>query len=435
MASGPAVYIQTYGCSFNASDGETMAGVLAHAGYRIVNAPEGADVIILNSCTVKDRTYWEFEKRFGRLREAAGLGQGPPVIVAGCIPKTCQRTSLLEGVSVLGPDTVGQIEEVVRGTLAGQTIRRLTPPEGESSGVGRPLLPIQRQNPSVEILPIASGCLGACTFCQTRLARGRLHSFRPADIVQRARQALGEGVRELWVTAQDTGAYGKDRGYPLTRLLGQLCELDGDFRIRLGMCNPIWIWQDLAAYLDVFEHPRMFQFLHVPVQSGSDRVLSDMKRGNTAGQFNEICQAFSSRFPDGGLMTDIIVGYPSETEECFAATLALIERVKPAATNLSKFSPRPGTAAARLNPLPPRIVSERSRRAGEAVRRVARAYHEGWRGMRDRVLVSHTRSNGVLIAHNGAYRPVIVHGSGKPGEWLDVEYVDIADFHLKAKML
>lgn len=435
MTSGPAVYIQTYGCAFNASDGEVMAGVLAQAGYRVVSAPEQADVIILNSCTVKDRTYWEFEKRFTVLKDAAARGEGPRLIVAGCIPKAYQRTGLFRDVSVLGPDTLDQVGEVVRGTLAGLVMHHLTPTQDELAGGCRSLLPFRRQHPSVEILPIASGCLSACTFCQTRLARGRLHSFRPDDILQRARQALAEGVRELWITAQDTGAYGKDCDYPLPRLLGQLCELEGDFRIRLGMSSPIWIWRDLAAYLDVFDHPRMFRFLHAPVQSGSDRILGEMRRENTAQQFIEICEAFSRRFPEGALMTDIIVGYPTETEEDFAATLALIERVGPAATNRSKFSPRPGTAAARLTPLPQKIVTDRSLRSGEVVRRVASSYHERWVGRQDRVLIHQARDKGVLIAHNSAYRPVILHGSSRPGEWIDVEYVDFADFHLKARSL
>lgn len=429
-----AVCIETYGCSFNVSDGEVLAGILAREGYELVTCPDEADVIILNTCTVKDRTYWEFEKRFGYLKKAAAEGSGPRVILTGCIPKAYERTELLAGVSALGPDALRRIGEVVRETLAGRTIQFLGGTAPDQAEVDRPNLPVRRHNPTVEILPIAAGCLSACSFCQTRLARGRLTSFRPADILQRARQAVAEGVRELWVTAQDTGAYGKDCNYPLPRLLGQLCELEGDFRIRLGMSSPIWIWEDLKDYLEALAHPRMFRFLHVPVQSGSDCVLKAMKRGNTAAQFIAICDAFHERFPEGLLMTDVIVGFPGEGERDFAQTLELLERSRPAAINRSKFSARPGTAAAKMKALASNVVSERSLRLNETALRLARSFNEPLLGRRERVLTGEIMRNGAMMAHNDAYRPVILPETLPLGSWVEVEYAEMGDYHLKGRL-
>lgn len=436
MRESRNIFIETYGCSFNVSDGETMAGVLAGEGYRLVDDPACADVIIVNTCTVKDKTYRNFEKRYDALREAAQKGEGPTVVIAGCIPKAYERSDLLEGVSALGPDAIAEIGEIVEETIRGNITHRIRPPAQRRELAERALMPSQRRNPKIEILPISRGCLSACTFCQTRLARGRLVSYRPGDLLRRARQALDEGVSEIWLTSQDTGAYGRDCDYPLPRLLEQLCELDNsDYRIRLGMTSPQWIHEDLQAYLDVFAHPRMFQFLHVPVQSGSDKVLDEMKRGCTAAQFEELCGAFHDRFPEGTLMTDIIVGFPGESDSDFEATMQLIERTRPVGVNRSRFSPRPGTPAARMEPLHHEVVAKRLHRLDRLVRRLAREYHQGWEGRRDRVLTAEYKKAGTTVAHNQYYRPVILEGSWPLGHWIEVEYCSATDFHLGARPL
>ena len=428
----PKVYIETYGCAFNVSDSETMAGILVAEGFRIADALEGSDVAILNTCTVKDRTWRNFEKRFAELKRAADDG-GPRLVIAGCIPKILPDGDLLDGVAALGPDTLDRVGVVVRAALQDSIHREIDPAEQADRLAERVRLPSRRRNPAVEIIPLARGCLSACAFCQTRLARGRLVSFRPEDILDRARRALDEGVTELWLTAQDTGAWGRDRDDALHRLLGRLCALTGDFRVRLGMSSPIWIWRDLDPMLDALAHPKMFHFLHVPVQSGSDRVLRAMRRSGTVDQFERVCRAFAERIPDGSIMTDVIAGYPTETEEDFAATLALLERIGPAAVNRSKFSPRPGTAAALLRPHPDSVVTDRSLRLNRVVRRLARRYHRERVGLCDRVLTCEIKKDGSTLAHNGAYRPVILSGEHPLGQWFDIRYTGAADFHLRAE--
>lgn len=433
METVPAsIFIETYGCSFNAADEEAMAGVLEAAGYRIAAHPADADLIILNTCTVKDRTFLEFEKRLHALREDARLGTGPRLVVAGCIPRAYAGAGLLEGISTLGPDTIAQAPEVVAATLEGRVVQLV---RGNGAAAGRPLLPSRRRNPAIEILPIARGCRSACAFCQTRLARGRLVSFRPGDLIERARRAIGEGARQIWLTAQDTGAYGAESGdITLPQLLGRLCALEGDFMIRLGMSSPHWIYARLAEYLDALAHPRMFQFLHVPVQSGSDAVLRAMHREGTAAEFIDIADAFHARFPDATLMTDIIAGFPGESAEDFAATLALLERAAPAAVNRSRFSARPATPAATLSPPPGRVVSERMALLNESARRLARAFHHRQLGRRERVLTAESPRPGRTIAHTRAWRPVDLAGEWPLGIWLDVEIHAAADYHLQGRV-
>jgi threonylcarbamoyladenosine tRNA methylthiotransferase CDKAL1 len=431
MSNCEKIHIETYGCSFNSADGETMAGVLAESGFQLIDDPDQADLVIMNTCTVKDRTYLNFEKRFHQLKQAADNGTGPQLVISGCIPRAYEKSDLLEDVSALGPDSIGDITQVVRGTLDGKKIRNIRSGENRSTLKDRMHLPARRQNPVIELLPISSGCLSACTFCQTRLARGRLLSYRPGDIISRAKKAVGEGARELWLTSQDTGAYGKDCDYPLTRLLKGLCEIDGDFRIRLGMTSPIWIHEDLDPILDAMGHEKMFKFLHIPLQSGSNRVLADMKRGNTREQFVEICDAFHARFPLGAVMTDIIIGFPTETENDYLATLSVIKRVGTAAVNRSKFSPRPGTSAAAMKRISGEIVSRRSRELNEVVRRVARQYIQRWLGKTERVITAEYKKDGSVMAHNSSYRPVVLQGDWPLGQWLDVQFNACTDFHLE----
>lgn len=417
-----SIYIETAGCAFNASDGEVMAGVLRKSGFTIVPSPEASDLILLNTCTVKDRTFLNFRKRLDELR---GKGAGPedeaspsgsparppartpkPMVVAGCIPKAYEGTDLLRDVSTMGPDQVSRVAEVVRETLRGRLIHA-TGGDHRSRRLGLPLL---RRNPIIEILPIARGCRSACTFCQTRLARGRLSSFSPDEILNQARRALDDGVREFWVTGQDTGAYGYDIDVALPHLLQRLLDLEGDFRVRLGMTSPQWVAQRLEEYLEVFEHPKMFRFIHVPIQSGSDRVLRHMKRDGNVAQLEAIHDAFTARFPDSTFMTDIIVGYPTETEEDFEATLGLLGRLGLPCTNCSKFSPRPGTAAARLAQLPSSTISRRSKRLVALVREIAGRYHRRRIGRRYSVLIDQINADGSRLGRTDAYRPMLLNG-------------------------
>jgi threonylcarbamoyladenosine tRNA methylthiotransferase CDKAL1 len=409
-----AIYIETAGCAFNVADGEAMAGQLAHAGYRIESNPDDADLVILNTCTVKNRTFLNFRKRLDGLR-----GRNARVVVAGCIPPAYATSGLLDSVSTLDPDSVDRVGEVVRDTLAGRVVHA----RSREALISRPTLPTLRRNAVVEILPIARGCLSACAFCQTRISRGRLVSFPADSIVERARRAFGEGVRELWVTGQDTGTWGRDIGSSLPELLERILQLPGDFRVRLGMTSPQWVTPRLAEYLDLFDHPKMFRFFHVPVQSGSDSVLRTMKREGGVADFEAIHRAFARRHPEGTFLTDLIAGFPGETEEDFEATIALVDRLALPGINVSRFSARPGTAAAKMRPLPSAVVSRRTKALVSRVREIAADYHRRRVGRRYRVLIDEHDRRGHSLGRTESYRPVMLDGRLTLGEWVEVEIV------------
>lgn len=425
-----SVYIETAGCAFNVADGETMAGVLARDGYRIVTDPARADVVILNTCTVKDRTFLNFRRRLDGFLRPGPPQSAPRLVVAGCIPPAYARTPLLDAVSTLNPDALDRVGEVVRDTLRGRVVHATATAPLHS----RSRLPILRRDPLVEILPIARGCLSACAFCQTRISRGKLVSFPAREILDRARRALDDGVRQLWITGQDTGTWGMDFDSSLPPLLRALLDLPGDFNLRLGMTSPQWVLPRLAEYLDLFDHPRMFTFFHVPIQSGSDRVLRLMRRDGTAADFERLASAFHSRFPEGTLLTDLIAGFPGEEDEDFRATLALVDRLGLPGVNVSRFSARPGTAAARMPPLPSCVVAARTKSLMQHVRRCAAAWHADRIGRTGRVLVERAHADGRALARTRAYRSVLLDRPYSPGLRLDARITGASDFSFQGTL-
>ena len=314
-----AVYVKTYGCSHNSSDSEVMAGQLQQFGYRLVGEAEreAADVWLINSCTVKNPSQ---EHMATDLKRGRALGKA--LVVAGCVSQAEPDLDALDGLSIVGVQQIERVVEVVQEALRGNTVRLL----GKSS---RPSLdlPKVRRNPLIEIIACNTGCLGSCTYCKTVYARGRLGSYEPTALLQRLEAALSEGVVEIWLTSEDTGAYGRDIGSSMPELMQTL--LDGvpeGCMLRVGMTNPPYMRQHLPAIAALLRHPRCYAFLHIPVQSGADNVLGAMRREYTCAEFCEVADGLLAVVPELTIATDIICGFPGETESDHAATLRLVDK-------------------------------------------------------------------------------------------------------------
>lgn len=413
----PKVYVESYGCAANLHDTEIMKALLARAGYEETSSPEQADVLLINTCTVKTPTANRMVHRIATLS-----GYGKPLIVAGCFAKA--QPELVERInpraSLLGPDAVDEVVRVAEIALSGGRASVLDGRRAEKT-----ILPSVRTNPVVEIVEVSSGCLSSCTFCQTKLARGTLFSYRPATIRERVRAAVEEGVKEIWLTSQDMSAYGRDIGTNLAELLRSITRnVQGDYRIRVGMMNPLHfrkleLQELIEAYLDV----HVFKFLHLCVQSGSDKVLRDMRRGYTVADFEEYVSAFRSAIPDMTLMTDVIVGYPTEEEEDFEMTLRLLERTRPDFVNISRFFPRPKTEAAKLRQLRPEVVNRRSREITELCEEIALRNMSKWIGWSGPVLIDEVGQKGEVIGRTDHYRPVVIRSPDARslfGRWVEV---------------
>lgn len=396
------VYVETYGCSFNVSDGEVIAGLLERDGFELVESASEADAVVVNSCTVKDRTWLDLKKRLGELEQ-----QGPAVVLAGCAPKVPQQSRQLEQWSQLGPNNLAQAPEVVRQALAGNRVQHLDIRHDET----RLELPAKRRNRNIEILPISKGCLGSCTFCQTVIARGRLRSFPAEQIIARIQQAVAKGVTQVWLTSQDCGAYGLDCGTNLPALMRKIAALPGDFIVRVGMANPDLIKLYTREFAEILAHPRFYQFAHIPLQAGDNQVLADMRRLYTVEDFFDICDKLRQASPRITIATDIIAGFPTESDEQFERTLEAIQRASIPVVNRSRFSPRQGTPAARLKQLPSKVIAERSKRLYATACEIAFRDLDGWADFRGSVHVEeHLHGRGAVMARNDHYKPVILKG-------------------------
>lgn len=379
------IFVKTWGCSHNNSDSEYMAGLLVAHGYSLIMSDadrDSADLWLLNSCTVKNPSEQTFVNEIKRAQK-----QGIPVVLAGCVPQAQPNNDNWSRLSVIGVQQIDRVVEVVEETLKGNTVRLFSvrrelvkhdddgDSDNESStrkkkaGGASLDLPKIRKNPYVEIIPINTGCLNQCTYCKTKHARGDLGSYPPEEIVGRVKSVLNEGISEIWLTSEDTGAYGRDISKKLPDLLRQIVTVleeaysseKKEVMLRVGMTNPPYILDDLEEIAEILNHDRVFKFLHIPVQSGSDRVLDDMRRQYTCKDFREVVEFLRKNVPGITIATDLICGFPTEQEEDHQDSYKLIDDFKFPVLHISQFYPRPGTPAARMQRLPTNIVKERSR--------------------------------------------------------------------------
>lgn len=393
------IFIETYGCSVNTADSEIMAGLLKEAGFQIVDSSEESDVNVLNTCIVKTPTE---QRMIYRIRELTKLNK--PLVVAGCMPKT--EKNIIEKINshanMIGPDSIEKIVDVVDATI--QNKKALFTEDLRKPKV---CLPRIRKNPIVGIIPVAIGCLSSCSYCEVKFARGKLFSYTIETVVKDAEQAVREGCKELWITSQDNSCYGKDINADLSQLLDSICRIEGKFFVRVGMVNPLHTKSITKELIESYKNEKIFKFLHLPVQSASDRLLKMMNRGYKVKDFLEIVEKFRKEFSQLTVSTDIIVGFPSETEKEFEETVELITKVRPDIVNISKFGARPKTEAAKMQQLDRKIMSERSETLHKLVKQIGLENNKKWVGWKGEVLIDEKIKNG-FIGGNFAYRPVVI---------------------------
>jgi threonylcarbamoyladenosine tRNA methylthiotransferase CDKAL1 len=286
------------------------------------------------------------------------------------------------------------------------------------------------------IVPISQGCLGSCSYCITKLARGTLDSYLAEEVVSVVRRAVESGSKEILLTAQDTGCYGFDIGTDLAQLLNAIVELPGDFRVRVGMMNPDSLRDILRPLVEVYRDPKIYKFLHLPVQTGSDRLLKNMGRGYNVEEFEGQVAIFRKEHPGLTLSSDVITGFPGEKEEDHQATIELIRRVEPNIINVTRFSSRPGTDAARMKPqVVSRIAKERSRELAKLRFEVAAKKNAGREGESIEAMVTEVGKPGTLICRDDSYTPIVIHGSVQIGTRLKLQVTGSTATHLIASVL
>lgn len=425
------IWVRTWGCSHNSSDGEYMAGQLAASGYKITENPSDADLWLLNSCTVKNPAEDHFRNSIKKAQE-----QNKKVVVAGCVPQAQPRTDYLKELSIIGVQQIDRVVEVVDEAIKGHSVRLLgqKKEKGKRLGGARLDLPKIRKNPLIEIISINTGCLNACTYCKTKHARGDLASYSIEELVERARQSFQEGVCEIWLTSEDTGAYGRDIGTDLPSLLWELVkEIPEGAMLRLGMTNPPYILEHLEEMGRILQHPRVYSFLHVPVQSASDSVLMDMKREYCCADFRRVVDFLKERVPGITIATDIICGFPGETDKDFEQTMELVRQYRFPSLFINQFYPRPGTPAAKMEQVPAHVKKQRTKELSALFHSYKPYDHKI--GERQRVLVTEESFDSQhYVAHNKFYEQVLV--PKKPefkGKMIEVDIYEAGKHYMKGQ--
>lgn len=420
-----SVFVKTYGCSHNTSDSEYMMGLLSEYGYKLVEDFNVSDICIINSCTVKNPSQAAFVNYVTKAKET-----GKKVVVAGCVPQGDRNLKGLEECSMIGVTQIDRIVEVVEETLKGNNVKLLAKKELPSLD-----LPKIRRNELIEIVPINTGCLGSCTYCKTKHARGKLGSYTVEAIVNSCVKAVKDGVKEIWLTSEDTGAYGRDINTDLPTLVMEIIKnIPEHVMIRIGMTNPPYIMEHMDKIVKILNHPNVYSFLHIPVQSGCNEVLDKMNREYKVEDFNYVCDYLIKNVANVTLATDIICGFPYETKENFDETLSLVEKYKFPVINISQFYSRPGTVAAKWKKVDSKEVKKRS----TAIAKLFTSYpnYTHLKGTIQRVWIHDTKDEGrsvdenVMIAHTKSYAKVLIKRAPElVGKQVIVKITDIHKWH------
>lgn len=407
------VYFETYGCTLNHGESRLMAQMLQERGHELVNDIEEGDVLVLVTCTVIKTTE---NRMIKRLKAFTSLDR--QIIVAGCMASVQSKEikEINPKAEILPPSRLREIGDVIE-KFSKDVSRQ------ESSNT-----PIYKDTDA--IVPIANGCLGSCTYCITRIARGSLRSYEIESITRNVENAISEGKKEIKITAQDTASYGRDIGKTLPELLEELTKIEGDFRIRVGMMNPDSALPILNDLIRVYRHEKIFKFLHLPLQSGDDDILRKMGRHYTVEDFKKIVRAFRNALPELTLSTDIIVGFPSEDEGKFLRSYECLKELEPDIVNITRFSPRPNTPAFNMKKVHGRKVKEWSRRLTKLRFELSKRNLENYIGKEMRILTTEFGKDGAVIGRTDSYKTVVLKDKIDLGKFFKVRIVDASPIYL-----
>ncbi len=424
------INLMSFGCSNNFHEGEVMAGLLETAGYEITKDPYAADIIILNLCTVKGD-----HQALSALKETTKQ-YSAKIIAAGCILESTKASlrNLCPSLSLLNTNNIDHIVEIVEAVIEEDVVEML-----EKNKIKKINLPKVRLNPIINIVPVGNGCTSVCTYCSVKLIKGNIQSYKIPEIVDEVTRSVAEGVKEIYLTGQDTGAYGLDwkedhqnKGIELPDLIDALTRIPGDFMIRVGMTSPNHVFRHLKKLIAAYQHPKIYKFLHIPVQSGSNKVLRDMKRPYTVEQYKTCIKEFKKIYPEITIATDIIVGFPGESEEDFQETIQLLEETVPDVVNRSRFAPRPATKAARMKQVASNVAKERSKVLMAVVEKISKERNALWKGWTGKIIIDEYGKNNTMIGRNYAYKQIVVDKKYPLGEEVEVTIEETTTYDLRA---
>ncbi|MCS7099539.1 MAG: tRNA (N(6)-L-threonylcarbamoyladenosine(37)-C(2))-methylthiotransferase [Sulfolobales archaeon] len=392
------VYFETYGCALNRADTALMKSIVVERGYEITNDVEKADVVVVNTCTVRLDTELRVLRRLSELHRK--YGSSKKIVVSGCMaaaqPYTAKKVA--PRAVLLSPQNVTRlIEAIESGTdmiLGERDVLYLKPyVDGAAAAV-----------------PVAEGCIGDCAFCVTKLARRRLRSYSPREVVRAVEEAVSRGAIEIELTAQDAGSYGLDLGFTsLPDLVRDVIDsVQGEYMLRIGMANPDTLARVLDGVVEVLKEPRVYKYLHIPLQSADDGVLKIMKRRYTYDDYRELVIEIRRKIPEVTIATDVIVGHPGEDDEAFQKTVEAVVELQFDKVHVAQYTVRPRTESAAMRQIPEHVKKARSTTLGRVVEEVGLRINREYVGSLASVLVTHRSIRGDFVGRIINYKPVVI---------------------------
>lgn len=414
------IYLEVYGCTANKSDASLIKGILRENSHEIVENIDEADSIVLLTCTVIDTTE---QRMLSRLRTFKKTGKN--VIVAGCMAsiQTDLIRSILPDAKLLPPQYSYQIIDILGDKKPSFIDKNKTLFSKYYEDVTAPV-------------SIAEGCALSCSYCITSLARGKLKSYPMDEITQDVCSAIRQGCKEIQLTAQDTSSYGLDCRQNLGELLIELSKIKGDYRIRVGMMNPYTALKNIDSIIKGFDDPKIYKFLHIPVQSGDNDILKKMNRKYTVDDFLGIIKKFREKYPNITVSTDVIVGFPTETDEQFQHTIDLLKTVKPDITNITRYSARPHTTAKTMKGrVKTEVAKERSKILTELCSIISKENNLKHVGKKYNALITERGKNNTFVGRTENYKPIVIKEEVEIGKFIPVKVTEAATTYLVGSII
>jgi tRNA-2-methylthio-N6-dimethylallyladenosine synthase len=414
-------YVTTFGCQMNAHDSERIKGMLEDLGLGEAPSQEQADVIVLNTCTIREKPDTRFAAHMGNAAKLKRERPGTVVAVGGCYAEAQRERlfALYPDVDVaFGPGTISHLGDWLG--AGGEGVMRSSFGTGEERAFAAKL-PVRRERRFQAWVQVSMGCNSVCSYCIVPAVRGRETSRRPGEVIAEVERLAAEGVREVTLLGQNVNSYGRDVGSSFAELLRAVDGVEGIERIRFTSPHPKDFRRDVIAAMA--ECPAVCEHAHLPLQSGSSRILKAMRRTYSRDRYLRLVDELRAAIPDLALTTDIIVGFPGETEADFLETLEVVEHVRFDGAFTFVYSPRAGTEAAMQKQVEDGVKRDRIERLVEVVQRVAAGQNASRVGTVEQVLVEGSSRTEPDLLRGRTRRNTTVNFSGDaaPGDLVDVE--------------
>ena len=410
------IYIEVIGCTANHSDASIARHQIEqHSNFLIVDNVDDADIILLFTCTVISATE---QRMFSKISEY--VKQKKRIIVTGCMAsvQSEQIKKINEEILCIPPINIHLLLSYLDDSA-------------KTSDQYKKYQSKKRHSTIFAPISISEGCDFSCLYCITTLARGKLTSYPKHAIRANVEDAIMQGCKEIQLTAQDTASYGMNNCSNLAELLSYLADIQGWYRFRIGMMNPATLRPQIDQMIDSFKNIHIYKFLHIPIQSGDNQLLSKMKRRYTIQDVFNIVNRFRKLFPDITIATDVIVGFPSENEDQHMNTKIALEKIKPDIVNITKFSARPHTKAKTMKQrIPTEIVKARSKELTILTTSTSYEKNRQHIGKRYTILITEKGKKQSMIGRNNQYKPVVITEPVNIGDVVDVEIIDAKQTHL-----